>query len=161
GRSADAAQPVPRNGELAFRLVRRGSVIGTHTLQFHPRSDALIVDIAVDVLVKFGPFTVARYSHRNRETRQGHRLVALNSHTHRKGRVLQMTASRTDAGLLVEGSGTRPYIAPDDAFASTYWHKATLFGPLIGTQDGSLMRPAISQRPPEPIRLASGEQTIA
>ena len=159
--SAQASLPSPRSGELAFRLLRRGTPIGMHTLEFHPKRDELAVDITVSVLVTFGPFVLARYHHHNRETWQDDRLVGLRSHTDRNGKKLQMSASWTDAGLLVEGSGTTPYIAPDNAFATTYWRKATLLGPLIGTQDGMLMHPTIAQPKPEPIRLASGEQTLA
>ena len=160
-RSAQASLLPPQNGELAFRLLRHGTPIGLHTLHFHSSSDELVVDIAVSVLVTFGPFVFARYSHHNQETWHGDRLVGLRSRTDRNGKMLQMSASWTDAGLLVAGSGTRPYIAPDNAYGTTYWREATLFGPLIGTQDGSLMDPIISQPKPKPIRLASGEQTVA
>jgi hypothetical protein len=161
GRSACAALPVPRGSGLAFRLKRHGAAIGTHTLAFRGNSDALEVAIAVDVLVKFGPFPFVRYSHHSRETWQGGRLVGVSSYTDRNGTKLHMAASRTEAGLKVEGSGTRPYVAPHNASATTYWHKATLFGPLIGRQDGGLIHPHIAQHRPEPIRLASGEEMPA
>jgi hypothetical protein len=161
GRHACVALPVPRNRSLAFRLMRHGAVIGTHSLAFHSNGDSLEVDITVDVLVKFGPFPFVRYSHHNREAWHGDRLIGVSSRTDRNGTKLHMAAARIDGGLKVEGSGTRPYVAPHDAFATTYWHKSTLFGPLIGTQDGALMHPRISQFRPEPIRLASGEETPA
>jgi hypothetical protein len=158
GRNASATLPVPRGSSLAFRLTRHGAAIGTHSLAFRGNGDTLEVDIAVEVLVKFGPFPFVRYSHHNRETWQANRLIGVSSRTDRNGTPLHMAAALTDAGLQVEGSGTRPYIAPDDAFATTYWHKATVFGPLIGTQDGMLAHPRISQLRPEPVRLASGEE---
>jgi hypothetical protein len=161
GANARAALPVPRGGSLGFRLKRHGAVIGTHTLVFRGSGDALEVDISVDVLVKFGPFPFVRYNHRNRVAWQGDRLAGVSSHTDRNGTKLHMAASWTDTGLMVEGSGTRPYVAPHNAFATTYWHKATVFGPLIGTQDGMLVHPAISQLRPEPIRIASGEEMPA
>jgi hypothetical protein len=159
GRNAMGALPVPRGSSLAFRLMRHGAVIGTHTLAFRGNGDALEVDIAVDVLVKFGPFPFVRYTHYSREAWQGDRLIGVTSRTDRNGKQLHMAASWSDGGLKVEGSGTRPYIAPPNAFATTYWHKATVFGPLIGTQDGMLVHPVISQLRPEPVRLASGEHT--
>jgi hypothetical protein len=159
GRTAFAAIPIPRGNKLAFRLMRHGSAIGTHTLAFRTSGDTLEVEIAVEVLVKFGPIPFVRYNHHNRETWQGERLVGLNSRTDRNGKKLQMHAGWTSAGLAVEGSGTKPYIAPPNAFGSTYWHPRTLYGPLIGTQDGELMRPVVTQLGPEPVRLASGEQT--
>jgi uncharacterized protein DUF6134 len=161
GGNAQAALPVPRGNGLAFRLMRHGAAIGTHALAFRSEGDTVAVDIAVDVLVKFGPFQLVRYTHHNRETWQGGRLVGVNSRTDRNGKLLHMAASWTGSGLSVEGSGTHPYVAPRDAFATTYWNKSTLFAPLIGTQDGMLVRPAISQLGAEPIRLATGEATPA
>jgi Family of unknown function (DUF6134) len=158
---AQAALPVPHGNSMAFRLMRHGSAIGTHALAFRDDGDTLEVNIAVEVLVKFGPIPFVRYAHHNRETWQGERLVGLNARTDRNGTRLQMSAAWTDAGLRVEGSGTRPYIAPPNAFATTYWRQSTLFGPLIGTQDGMLVHPAISQQQPAPIRTASGEVTPA
>jgi uncharacterized protein DUF6134 len=161
GRPSHAALPVPRSRTLAFRLMRLGMPIGTHTLTFHDQGDGLEVDIAVDVVVKVGPFPFVRYTHHSREAWQADRLVGVSSRTDRNGTKLQMAAAWTDAGLRVEGSGTRPYVAPRNASATTYWHKATLFGPLIGTQDGGLVHPAVSQHQPETIRLASGEAIAA
>ena len=159
--NARAMLPVPRSNALTFRMMRHGSAIGTHSLAFRRDGNLLEVTIAVDVLVKLGPIPFVRYSHHNRELWQDDRLIGLNSHTDRNGTALQMSATWTNAGLRVEGSGTHPYIAPPNAYATTYWHEATLFGPLIGTQDGKLVHPVISQERPEPIRLASGEQTPA
>ena len=41
----------PRRESLAFRLVRHGDEIGTHTLSFEPDGEALTVRIAVDAVV--------------------------------------------------------------------------------------------------------------
>jgi hypothetical protein len=161
GCRAHAALPVPRGNGLTFRLMRHGAAIGTHTLAFRGNGDMLEVDIAVEVLVKFGPFPIVRYTHSSRESWQGGQLVGVSSRTDRNGKQLRMDACWTDTGLKVEGSGTRPYVAPRNAFATTYWHKATLFGPLIGTQDGGLVHPVVAQQRPERIRLASGDETSA
>jgi hypothetical protein len=161
GRSAQAALPVPQSRELAFRIMRHGSQIGSHVLQFRCNGDSLEVDIAVDVRVSLGPIPLVRYSHRNHESWVADRLVGLDSHTDRNGKALQMSACATSAGLRVEGSGTAPYIAPHNALASTYWYKNVLQGPIIGTQDGMLVRPAISQPQAQPIHLASGAEMPA
>ena len=70
GRTAHAALPVPSGNKLNFRLMRHGAPIGTHMMTFRGDGDVLIVDIAVDVLVKFGPIPLVRYAHRNQETWQ-------------------------------------------------------------------------------------------
>ena len=137
--------------------MRHGSVIGTHEVVFRRDGEALDVDIAVDVLVKFGPIPLVRYTHRNRETWQRDRLVGLSADTYRNGTRLRMSARWTEAGLAVEGSGTRPYIAPDNALPTTYWNPRMLLGPMIGTQDGGLVKPVVTPEPVAPIRVAPGD----
>lgn len=160
-RGAKAGLPVPPEARLAFRVMRHGSCIGSHTLEFRTNGNGLEVDIAVDVRVWLGPIPIVHYYHRAREIWLGDRLVGVNSHTDRNGRELQMEAVRSGSALSVTGSGTRPYVAPSDAYATTYWRKASLFEPLIGTQDGTLNYPKIVEPGSDPIRLASGAQTEA
>jgi Family of unknown function (DUF6134) len=157
GRSALAGLPVPRGDRLTFRLMRHGSVIGNHEVAFRRDGEVLDVDIAVDVLVKFGPIPLVRYTHRNRETWRQDRLVGLSAETNRNGTRLHMSARWTDAGLVVEGSGARRYIAPPDALPTTYWNPRMLLGPMIGTQDGMLVRPVVTPEPVAPVRVASGD----
>jgi len=160
-RGARAGLPVPPDRRIAFRLMRHGSPIGTHTVEFRGDGNTLLVDIAVEVRVWLGPIPLAHYFHRSRETWSGDRLVSVQGQTDRNGRQLNMAASWDGRGLAVHGTGTSPYVAPSDAYASTYWRKASLFGPLIGTQDGTLNRPSIVEPGVEPVRLASGVQTRA
>ena len=157
GRTAFAGLPVPRGDQLAFRLMRHGSAIGTHVVTFHRDGEALTVDIAVNVLVKFGPIPLVRYAHRNQETWRRDRLEGLAADTNRNGTRLRMSARWTDAGLAVEGSGTRPYVAPENALPTTYWNPRMLLGPMIGTQDGGLVKPVVAPEPTGPIHLASGD----
>jgi hypothetical protein len=70
-----------------------------------------------------------------------------------------MSARRVEAGLRVEGSGTDPYIAPEDALPTSYWNAQMLRAPMIGTQDGMLVHPRVTEKPIEPVRLASGAET--
>ncbi len=160
-RPARAGLPAPPSGHLAFRLMRHGSSIGTHVMVFRRDADLLTVDIAVEVLVKFGPIPFVRYTHRNLETWRGDQIVGLASQTDRNGRRLYMQAHWTGSGLAVEGSGTKPYIAPPNALGTTHWNSSMLHGPMIGTQDGMLIRPTVAPLPEERIRLASGNEVPA
>ena len=161
GRVAHAGLPVPSDDKLAFRLMRHGAPIGTHTMNFHRDGDALTVDIAVDVLVKFGPIPFVRYTHRNQERWRRDRLVGFVSQTYRNGTKMHVQARRINSGVAVDGSGTSPYVAPDNALATTHWNSRMLRGPMIGTQDGMLVHPAVSLEPDERLRLASGEEIPA
>lgn len=152
---------MPQRGQLAFRLVRHGTAIGTHYVVFHRDEHMLIADTAVDVLVKFGPIPFVRYTHRNRETWNRDQLVELSCETNRNGAKLHMAARWTGSGLAVEGSGTKPYTAPQNALPTTYWNPRMLLGPMIGTQDGTLMYPVVTSQAAGPIRLASGNDVHA
>jgi hypothetical protein len=156
--SAQAALPVPPANTLAFRVMRHGSSIGTHVLTFRNNGDVLEVDVAADVVVRFGPIPLVRYVHHAREYWRGDRLVGVAGRTDRNGRNLQMEGQWTNSGLVVEGSGTKPYVAPENALATTYWNPRMLLGPMIGTQDGMLVRPVITQCGTDAIRVASGAQ---
>jgi hypothetical protein len=147
---------VPPGDALAFRLMRYGSQIGTHAMAFQQLSDGLDVHIAVQVLVKFGPIPFVRYTHNNLESWRGGSLAALAAQTDRNGTELHMRAWRSQPGLEVEGSGAALYVAPSNALPTTYWNPRMLDGPMIGTQDGMLVRPKVSEVGIERIPLANG-----
>lgn len=156
-----ASLPIPASRSIAFQLMRHGTSIGTHTLAFNVTGDRLDVDIAVNVVLYFGPIPIVRYTHRATESWQAGRLVALRGTTNRNGTDMSMSAHRLEAGLWVEGSGTKPYIAPEDALPTTYWNARMLRGPMIGTQDGGLVHPKVTAGGIQPVRLGSGQQTDA
>jgi hypothetical protein len=153
--------PIPPSGTISFRVMRYGSAIGTHTLDFRVSGDTLAVAIAADVLFTLGPIPLVRYTHRNIEVWRNGQIASLESHTDRNGRELHMSAQRVAAGLRVEGSGTAPYIAPEDALPTSYWNSRMLRVPMIGTQDGILVHPKVTEKPIEPVRLASGAEAAA
>jgi hypothetical protein len=153
--------PIPQTDHVAFRMIRHGSSIGTHTLDFSVQDDTLTVRIAADAVVSFGPIPLVRYSHRNTEVWHGGVLTSLDAQTNKNGSHLHMSAHRTPAGLYVEGSNTEPYIAPEDALPTTYWNARMLQGPMIGVQDGMLVHPRVTEKPIEPVRLASGAEAAA
>jgi Family of unknown function (DUF6134) len=149
--------PVPAGDTLAFRIMRHGRPIGTHTVVFERLSDdGLNVHIAVNVLVKFGPIPLVRYAHHGLESWRAGRLAGLLTHTNRNGTDLQMRAWRTDPGLQVEGTGTTPYVAPPNALPTTYWNPRMKDGPMIGTQKGTLVIAKVTDVGIERIPLASG-----
>jgi hypothetical protein len=147
---------VPTGDALAFRVMRYGTQIGTHALAFRRLSGGLDVHISVDVLVKYGPIPFVRYTHSNLESWRGNRLADVQARTDRNGTELHMRAWRTPPGLAVEGSGTRPYVAPANALPTTYWNPRMLDGPMIGTQDGVLVRPTVTEVGIEHVLLANG-----
>jgi Family of unknown function (DUF6134) len=159
--SGVSSLPVPASRSMAFRLIRHGSAIGTHTLDFSIEGNTLTVRIAVDVVYMFGPIPLVRYTHRNIEVWQGGILASLDAQTNKNGNLLHMSGHRTPAGLQVEGTNAARYIAPEDAMPTTYWNARMLQAPMIGTQDGMLVHPRVTEKPIEPVRLASGAEAAA
>lgn len=150
------ALPVPQDGRLAFRMLRNGSEIGLHTLEFAPDGAGLAVRVAIDIAVKFGPITMYRYAHRATETWRGGQFVALESQTDHDGSPQFARARREGDGIVVEGSKTERYVAPGSVLATTYWNKAMLGDSVINSEDGRLFRIAVSDRGEQKVPLASG-----
>jgi len=156
-----APLPVPPSGRLAFALIRHEDKIGTHTITFDQQGDALTIRVDVEALVKFGPIPLVRYSHHNVEVWRSNRLDQLEATTDKNGTKLFVSAHRTDAGLSVVGSAAKTYIAPEDALPTTYWNKRLLRSPMIGTQDGMLVHPAVHDLGTDPVPIANGERIPA
>jgi hypothetical protein len=148
--------PVPSSGLLSFSLIRHDSAIGTHTVRFSQQGDTLTILVDVEVLVKFGPIPLVRYTHHNIEVWQNNRIVELDSRTDKNGTNLYMSAHRTEAGLSVVGTAAKTYIAPENALPTTYWNKRLLSVPMIGTQDGMLVHPTVRDLGADPVTLAGG-----
>ena len=138
------ALPVPAANRLEFHILRKGSVIGTHTLRFARTGQDLTVEVAADIMIGFGPIAFFRYRHRATERWQDGRVVSVDAETNDNGTIERMTARRDGASLLVEGSKAPRYIAPLNASPATHWNRRMLDGPLINTQDGQLMRPSVT-----------------
>jgi hypothetical protein len=160
GRSA-AALPIPKTGALAFRIIRHGSEIGRHSLTFDRQGERLSVHVTIDALVTLLSVPVVRYALRASETWHGDSLESLSGETDKNGRHQWVSARRTNEGLVVLGSQTARYIAPEPARSTSYWDKRALERPMISLEDGVLLRPAVTEHAGETIPLASGEPVPA
>jgi hypothetical protein len=160
-RTAVAALPVPAGDMLAFRLVRHGEEIGRHMVMFEPQGDNLTVRITVEARVTLLSIPIVHYTHKVVETWQAGRLAAVTGSTDKNGRNEWVNARRSAEGLVVQGSRTSEYIAPDQAIGTSYWNKHMLDGPMISMEDGVLLHPKITQLPREAIPLASGTKVEA
>jgi Domain of unknown function (DUF6134) len=157
---AAMALPVPQGDRLSFRVMRHGSEIGQHVLNFDRQGNNLTVRIAVDVVVTFASIPIVRYTHHAVESWEGGLLTGLECQTNHNGQHESMSARRNAQGLVVTGSKTATYVAPENALPTSYWNRAMLGGPMISLEDGVLLRPNEIARGVESVRLASGS-TIA
>ena len=160
-RPALAALPVPPGSQLAFRLVRHGDDIGRHTLAFDRQGDALTVTIDVTAVVTLLSIPIVHYSHRIVETWRSDTLTGLTGETNKNGTREWVSARRTNAGLVVLGSKTARYVAPETAIGTSYWNKRMLEGPMISLEDGVLLTPKVAVQRDETIRVASGRTISA
>jgi hypothetical protein len=155
-RQAVAALPVPPGDSLSFRLVRHGSDIGRHTVTFEPQGDNLTVRVGVGALVTLLSIPIVRYSHRVVEVWQAGELVSVTGETNKNGQREWVNAHRSSEGLVVLGSKTDRYIAPEPAGCTSYWNKRLLDGPMISLEDGVLLRPKVVEERADAVPLASG-----
>lgn len=151
-----AALPVPPNGLLAFRLMRHGEEIGHHTLSFERAGDILTVRTEVTARVTLLSIPIVNYRHQVVETWRGETLISVTGETNKNGQHEWVKASRGGEGLVVTGSKTERYLAPEPARAATYWNRHVLDGPMISLEDGVLLRPKVAMIRTENIPLASG-----
>ena len=160
-RPALAALPVPPDGKIAFRILRKGDVIGTHALTFSGNGDALDVAVAIDFVVKIGPIPMFRYEHRATERWQGGQFVSLDSKTNHDGSPQFVRARKEGGGVVVEGSKAERYTAPADALPTTYWNKAMLGSHVINSEDGRLFAIKSAALAEENVPTASGSSLRA
>jgi hypothetical protein len=115
------------------------------------------VAIEIDILVKLGPVPVYRYRHRGTEKWREGQFVGMTSKTFDDGTDEFFHAERSGEGMVVEGSKTARYIAPDGVLPTTYWNHAILQNHVINSQDGRLFTVAVTKLGIEKVPVAAGQ----
>lgn len=143
GMVASVATPVAGaagDAALEFQVLRNGRDIGRHRLALRRDGADLLCAIDVDLRVGLGPITFYRYSHENRERWRAGRFVSFASRTDDNGSKLAVRAERAEGGISVEGP-EGSYLAPADAWPTTYWYPGFLDrSAWVDTQFGRLRR---------------------
>ncbi|MFN4338443.1 DUF6134 family protein [Parvibaculum sp.] len=144
---ADAAAPASSpEPALSFRVERGGTPIGTHTINFTQDGGDLHVAIDINLAVSFGPITIFRYAHTNRETWRDGKLVAIETETNDDGRLFSVSARMTDQGLEVTSSENGTFIAPENIIPTSYWNPATVEQTrLLDTQRGRIINVRVNE----------------
>ena len=138
------AQPV----SLGFRIMRAGSSIGTHRVEFTRAGEALTVRSEVEIAVKVMGFTVFHFNHRQEEVWAGDRLQSAASRQFRNGRTEAMTA-RAEAGAVLVHGPEGDYRLPADAAPLAWWDQRRPGRPLFDGANGKPMQ-LRWQRTPQP-----------
>ncbi len=138
--AAAPALPVPQGNRLAFAIYRKGSRIGTHTIDFTGDQHLLDVRITVDIKVDFGPIVFFHYALRGLEEWRDGELVHAASNTNDDGEMRYARATRNGDRLDVRGSSTQPYMAPPGSVPGSHWNSAEIHHPMINAENGELMQ---------------------
>lgn len=134
----DYARPSDDPSSLAFSVLRKGDVIGSHSIDFTRRGEDLIVDIDIDLELKFAFITLFRYEHSNREVWRGKRLISIDTRTDNNGTEHWISGRAGKKGFEVTSDGGEA-ILPSDVLPSSYWHPDTRKAKtLLNTQTGAL-----------------------
>jgi len=148
---ARAAEP---RAPITFTVLRGGSPIGTHRVDFLRGGDEPVVEIAIDLAVRLVGLTLYSYTHRAREEWGGGMLRRLDARTDDNGTGTELRARASNGGLAVEGSGGT-FLAPPDTKPTSYWLEAmTRRTQLLDTQRGVLIDVAARETGRERARIA-------
>ena len=140
---ADAA--VPEQEVLRFEILRNEKPFGFHEIRFSQDGNQVMTDISIEMTYKFGPLTLFKYRHTNREVYERGALVSLDAQTNDDGKRLFVRAEKNGKELDVK-THEEDYMAPLTALPSTYWHTLYLDDDrLINTQYGGHNRVTVER----------------
>lgn len=128
-------------GTLKFEVALDDKPIGEHVLTFSRNSDRdLEIDIAIDLAVKFGPFTVFDYTHRNESQWRDGLLQSMQSETNDNGDIHTVVVESLVDQLRVVTDDINEYATPTSTLPTTYWMASTISqNRLINSQTGELL----------------------
>jgi hypothetical protein len=147
--------------DLAFRVMRQGAQVGTHTVRFRDEGDLLRARTELRIQVRLMGFTVYRFTQDTEEAWRGERLVALESRADRNGTAGACTAAAVAGGLRLRGTAGEALL-PANAAPLTWWRAANLGPgvPLFDVREGRAVSPQLVRQPVERgsrVQLIGGE----
>jgi hypothetical protein len=156
-----AEAPGPLKRRIAFDVWRNGQMIGAHRVEIEGEEASLKVRTNVDLLVKFGPIPVFRYTFQSHETWRGGKFSALESDAQTNGRRDQVHAMSGGSGVTIETARGQTHTAPADALPLSHWNQAALRNPLFNPQTGAMLKERIARQDGETLRLPDGRSIQA
>ncbi len=115
------------------------------------------IRVATDIRVGLGPITFYRYTHRAEERWRDGVFVGLDAETNDDGTIGRTMIRREGTSLIAEGREAPRYQPPPEALPMTHWDRKAIYGPLISTQSGRLLRPWVTRLGPSSVTTARGE----
>ncbi len=159
--SAKESPDLTMPGQVAFEVIRHGSVIGTHAVRFEVKGRRLLAHIDVNMRVGFGPITFFRYRHQGVEEWEDGVFQSLETRTDNNGEALSVSAKRIDGGVEIHTRDSAPKLAPAGALPLTHWNLACMSAPLFNPQDGMTLTETASFVGHDTVALANGSEVPA
>lgn len=151
------AAPRAPEDAIRFEVLRNGDAIGRHEIDFRARGGDLLVDVAIDLRVRFLFLPVYGYSHRNQEVWRDGRLIALDTQTDDNGTAHRVRGRAEGDVFVVEGDEGRLSLAPD-ILPTSYWHPDSMAREQwLDTQGGGLVRSAVRPVGSDTVMTADAE----
>ncbi|WP_237216437.1 DUF6134 family protein [Falsiroseomonas oryziterrae] len=150
-----------QRADIAFRVLRQGTPVGTHTVRFREESGLLRARTEMRIQVRLAGFTVFRFTQDTEEAWRGDRLIGLESRADRNGRVGECRAVAEGNGIRLRGTAGEALL-PANAAPLTWWRAATLAGgvPVFDVREGRPVEPRLERRAEgglQRIRVIGGE----
>jgi hypothetical protein len=120
-----------------FKVSRKGTAIGSHSVELRRASSRLEAITRVELAVKIAFITAFRFEHSGSETWEQDRLVALSGDTNQNGERFRVTGQPTAKGFRVEGPAGPVLVDAGTLTSNALW--STLFvrqSLLINAQQG-------------------------
>ncbi|MBM3622838.1 MAG: hypothetical protein FJX20_19330 [Alphaproteobacteria bacterium] len=116
------AQPAFQPRDLTFRVIRKGSPMGTFATRFQYQGDQLVARTSVALEVRVAGLRVFRYSHESTEIRRGDELLSLRAETYDNGPTYTVSATPVAGGLKLEGPDNNRSISTRSLSSNCVWH---------------------------------------
>jgi hypothetical protein len=144
-------------GDYAFRVKRRGDVVGTHVVRFVQRGSERIATSDLVITPRVLGVVVYRYEHRYEEATLGERFRRVTSRLNRNGRIVEVRGEAVAGAVLLDGT-EGPQRLPADAAPLSWWLMPRMGGrvPVFGTTTGRALALTWQSR-----RLAGGGNEFA
>lgn len=127
-------------GDYAFRIRRRGDVVGTHLVRFTQRGSERVATSDLVITPRVLGVVVYRYEHRYEEVTLGERFRRVTSRLNRNGRIVEVSGEAVPGAVLLDGTEGSQRL-PANAAPLSWWLMPRMGGriPLFGTTTGRAM----------------------
>lgn len=160
--SSGYGAPIPEDGKLKFKIERNGSDFGTHILHFsRDEKGRTVVDIEINMSAGFGPFTLFRYEHTNREIWNGDQIISLESETNDDGESCFVSADWGEQNVKVTYQDGAYRAPAATTYSTSYWNPVMLEAEqLVNSQKGQLEDITVTATGPRSMKIG-GENRMA